>query len=57
MQDLYHQPIQKLVDFAIAAYQDHPNINLEVFVHKADVLTEEYKIGWSCKLILLNSVN
>ncbi|KAM5537166.1 hypothetical protein V8D89_009099 [Ganoderma adspersum] len=44
IQDLYHQPIQKLVDFAIAAYQDHPNINLEVFVHKADVLTEEYKI-------------
>lgn len=45
IQDLYHQPIQKLVDFAITAYQDHPNMNLDVFVHKADVLTEEYKIG------------
>ncbi|KAI0649461.1 Gtr1/RagA G protein conserved region-domain-containing protein [Trametes meyenii] len=44
IQDLYHQPIQKLVNFAITAYQDNPNINLEVFVHKADVLTEEYKI-------------
>ncbi|KAI1797011.1 Gtr1/RagA G protein conserved region-domain-containing protein [Ganoderma leucocontextum] len=44
IQDLYHQPIQKLVDFVITAYQDHPNMNLEVFVHKADVLTEEYKI-------------
>ncbi|KAI0671401.1 Gtr1/RagA G protein conserved region-domain-containing protein [Trametes maxima] len=44
IQDLYHQPIQKLVNFVIAAYQENPNMNLEVFVHKADVLTEEYKI-------------
>ena len=29
----------------ITAYNEHPNLNLEVFVHKADVLTEEYKIG------------
>lgn len=45
MQDLYQQPIAKLVDFVISAYQEHPNMNLEVFVHKADVLSEEYKIG------------
>lgn len=45
LQDLYQQPIQKLVDFVITAYNEHPNLNLEVFVHKADVLTEEYKIG------------
>ncbi|KAI0683126.1 Gtr1/RagA G protein conserved region-domain-containing protein [Cerioporus squamosus] len=44
IQDLYQQPIQKLVDFVITAYNEHPNLNLEVFVHKADVLTEEYKI-------------
>ncbi|KAI8980041.1 Gtr1/RagA G protein conserved region-domain-containing protein [Trametes punicea] len=44
IQDLYHQPIQKLVDFVITAYKENPNMNLEVFVHKADVLTEEYKI-------------
>ncbi|TBU50335.1 Gtr1/RagA G protein conserved region-domain-containing protein [Dichomitus squalens] len=47
IQDLYQQPIKKLVDFVIAAYQENqelPNMNLEVFVHKADVLTEEYKI-------------
>ncbi|KAL1940261.1 hypothetical protein VTO73DRAFT_9213 [Trametes versicolor] len=44
IQDLYQQPIQKLVDFVITAYQENPNMNLEVFVHKADVLTEEYKI-------------
>ncbi|OSC98287.1 hypothetical protein PYCCODRAFT_1471200 [Trametes coccinea BRFM310] len=42
-QDLYQQPIQKLVDFVVTAYQENPNMNLEVFVHKADVLTEEYK--------------
>lgn len=33
------------MDFVIAAYDKHPGMNLEVFVHKADVLTEEYKIG------------
>ncbi|KAI0368817.1 hypothetical protein BV20DRAFT_947427 [Pilatotrama ljubarskyi] len=44
IQDLYQQPIQKLVDFVITAYQQNPDMNLEVFVHKADVLTEEYKI-------------
>ncbi|RPD59584.1 hypothetical protein L226DRAFT_486983 [Lentinus tigrinus ALCF2SS1-7] len=44
IQDLYQQPIQKLVDFVITAYNECPNLNLEVFVHKADVLTEEYKI-------------
>ncbi|RDX57093.1 hypothetical protein OH76DRAFT_1394861 [Lentinus brumalis] len=44
IQDLYQQPIQKLVDFVITAYNEHPNLNLEVFVHKADVLTDEYKI-------------
>ena len=35
------------MDFVITAYNEHPNLNLEVFVHKADVLTEEYKIGQS----------
>ncbi|KAH9945044.1 Gtr1/RagA G protein conserved region-domain-containing protein [Epithele typhae] len=43
IQDLYQQPIQRLVDFVVAAYKAHPNINLEVFVHKADVLSDEYK--------------
>ncbi|CAL1716929.1 unnamed protein product [Somion occarium] len=44
IQDLYQQPISRLVDFVISAYQDNPNMNLEVFVHKADALSEEYKI-------------
>ncbi|KAI0822538.1 Gtr1/RagA G protein conserved region-domain-containing protein [Trametes gibbosa] len=43
IQDSYQQPIQKLVDFVITAYQENPSMHLEVFVHKADVLTEEYK--------------
>ncbi|PSS36779.1 hypothetical protein PHLCEN_2v1410 [Hermanssonia centrifuga] len=45
IQDLYQQPILKLVDFVVTAYQENPNIHLEVFVHKADALAEEYKIG------------
>ena len=42
---MYQQPIQKLVDLVKAAYEKNQAMNLEVFVHKADVLTEEYKIG------------
>jgi Ras-related GTP-binding protein C/D len=44
-QDLYQQPISKLVEFIIAAYNDNPDINLEVFVHKAEKMQEEDKIG------------
>lgn len=38
----------KLVDFVVNAVQENPGMHLEVFVHKADVLSEEYKIGASC---------
>lgn len=44
-QDLYQQPVVKLVEFIVAACQDNPNINLEVFVHKAEKLQEDDKIG------------
>ena len=44
-QDLYQQPIVRLADAVVTAYQHHPGMHLEVFVHKADVLSEEYKIG------------
>ena len=44
-QELYQPAIAKLVDFAVAAYQERPEVHLEVFVHKADTLSEEYKIG------------
>lgn len=35
----------KLVEFIVAACQVNPNINLEVFVHKAEKLQEDDKIG------------
>lgn len=44
-QDLYQQPIVKLVEFIVAACQVNPHINLEVFVHKAEKLQEDDKIG------------
>lgn len=44
-QDLYQQPVVKLVEFIVAACQVNPNINLEVFVHKAEKLQEDDKIG------------
>ncbi|KAI0783950.1 Gtr1/RagA G protein conserved region-domain-containing protein [Irpex lacteus] len=44
IQDLYGGPIAKLLNFTIAAYQENPSINLEVFVHKAEANTDEYRI-------------
>lgn len=42
---MYQQPISRLVEFIVAAYHDNPDINLEVFVHKAEKMQEEDKIG------------
>ncbi|OBZ72101.1 GTP-binding protein gtr2 [Grifola frondosa] len=39
-----HPAYRQLVDFILAAYQENPNMNFEVFVHKAETLSEEYKI-------------
>ncbi|KAF8121762.1 Gtr1 raga G protein Gtr2 [Boletus edulis] len=44
IRDLYQQPVVKLVEFIVAACQVNPNINLEVFVHKAEKLQEDDKI-------------
>ena len=44
-QELYQPAISKLVDFVVAAYQANDAVHLEVFVHKADTLSEEYKTG------------
>lgn len=45
IKDLYNQPISKLVEFIVATYHENPNISLEVFVHKAEKLQEDDKIG------------
>ena len=47
IQDLYNQPISKLVEFVVAAYHANPSMALEVFVHKTEKLQEEDKIGVS----------
>ncbi|KAG7451281.1 Gtr1/RagA G protein Gtr2 [Guyanagaster necrorhizus] len=44
IRDLYNQPISKLVEFIVAAYHENPNVNIEVFVHKAEKLQEDDKI-------------
>ncbi|KIM84234.1 hypothetical protein PILCRDRAFT_818570 [Piloderma croceum F 1598] len=44
IRDVYQQPISKLVEFIIAAYHDNPDINLEVFVHKAEKMQDEDKL-------------
>ncbi|TFY62586.1 hypothetical protein EVJ58_g3773 [Rhodofomes roseus] len=44
IQDLYQPSITKIVKMVIAAYKESPRINLEVFVHKADTLSEEYRM-------------
>ena len=45
LQDSYQQPIARMLDFFTAAYQENPGATLEVFVHKAESLAEDYKIG------------
>ncbi|PPQ92239.1 hypothetical protein CVT25_008921 [Psilocybe cyanescens] len=45
IRDLYNQPISKLVEFIVASYAENPDIILEVFVHKAEKLQEDDKIG------------
>lgn len=44
-QDLYNQPISKLVEFIVPAYHQNPNMNMEIFVHKAEKLQEDDKYG------------
>ncbi|KAH0585249.1 hypothetical protein H2248_008492 [Termitomyces sp. 'cryptogamus'] len=44
IRDLYNQPISRLVEFIVAAYEKNPNMSLEVFVHKAEKLQEDDKI-------------
>ncbi|OCH86611.1 hypothetical protein OBBRIDRAFT_697804, partial [Obba rivulosa] len=44
IQDLYQPTITKMVETIVSIYQENPDISLEIFVHKSDVLSEEYKI-------------
>ncbi|KAH9003193.1 Gtr1/RagA G protein Gtr2 [Lactarius hatsudake] len=44
IQDSYQQPVARMLDFFAAAYQENPGATLEVFVHKAESLAEDYKI-------------
>ncbi|KAI6024829.1 Gtr1/RagA G protein conserved region-domain-containing protein [Pisolithus microcarpus] len=43
IRDLYQQPVAKLVEFVVAAFQASQNIDFEVFVHKAEKLQEDDK--------------
>jgi len=43
IQDNYHYPILELVKLIETAYQENPKINVEIFVHKAEALSGEYK--------------
>ncbi|EIN09988.1 hypothetical protein PUNSTDRAFT_33989, partial [Punctularia strigosozonata HHB-11173 SS5] len=44
IQDLYQAPISRLIDFIIKASEHNPALNLEVFVHKTEPLSDDYKI-------------
>ncbi|KAF7293586.1 Ras-related GTP-binding protein D [Mycena indigotica] len=46
-QDVFKQPINKLVEFIVAAQQQNPSIFMEVFVHKSEKFQEDDKIGAS----------
>ena len=53
IQDSYHNPIARLIDFLITAFQDNPQVNFEIFVHKAEALQEEYRTGEPSTLLAL----
>ena len=44
-QDSFHQAVSKLLEFTIAAFQENPDVNLDVFVHKAEALTDDFRFG------------
>jgi len=50
IQDSYQQPIARMLDFFVTAYQENPAATLEVFVHKAESLAEDYKIENFCHI-------
>jgi Gtr1/RagA G protein conserved region len=50
IQDEYSHAISKLVHLMAMVYTVHPLINIEVFVHKAESMSEDYKIGMSCSV-------
>ncbi|KAF2161199.1 hypothetical protein M409DRAFT_69833 [Zasmidium cellare ATCC 36951] len=43
MQDEYYHSITKLIETAVFLLETYPHINFEVFIHKTDGLSEEYK--------------
>ncbi|KAI6042558.1 Gtr1/RagA G protein conserved region-domain-containing protein [Pisolithus marmoratus] len=43
IRDRYQQPVAKLVEFVVAAFQTNPNVDFEVLVHKAEKLQEDDK--------------
>lgn len=44
-QDNYYEPIAKLVPTLLKAYAQNQNLNFEVFAHKAEMLSEDYRQG------------
>ena len=50
MQDNYPKAIEYLLYFFTNAYKENQEINLEVFIHKADARAEDYRNGMSIHL-------
>ena len=47
IQDEYTHAISQLVHLMAIVCEVHPTINFEVFVHKAESMSDDYKIGMS----------
>lgn len=45
LQDDYYSPIAHLVHLIATVAQVNPKVHLEVFVHKAEALSDEFKVG------------
>ncbi|KIJ51434.1 hypothetical protein M422DRAFT_203610 [Sphaerobolus stellatus SS14] len=44
IQDSFSYSIPRLIEVASAAYRENPDINIEVLVHKSDVLSDDYRL-------------
>ena len=45
--DSYHEAILPFVRVMMRAHLANPNMKFAVFIHKAEVLSEDYRGGWS----------
>ena len=50
-QDDYLEALQRLFMTVVKAYKVNPKISFEVFIHKVDGISDDFKIGNECMIL------